>query len=186
MTKAQRKVAIAKDVIANLHVMKIKSENGYINSNNSNFNNVIYTELEPLLEFGITPQQIAQKGMESCSMCARGALMLTKVAKFDQYDFDGVCSLGYIDQDDTLDALKDAFTGHELELIETFFEGSNYITSDNNYYDGLGLVTDLGLKVQGNWTSIWDDKDRLLAIMQNIIDHKGEFKPEVKYVIYYK
>jgi len=152
MSKNERKVAIAKDVIANLHVLKIRSDYGYVVTDNDNDYDV-----GSLLSFGITPKQIAQKAKVECSVCARGAMMLCKIDKFNNFDFGGVESIGCINQENTFEALQDAFSDDELCEIEYAFED--------------------------NWSDIDSDNDRLRAIMQNIIDHKGDFKSEVEYTV---
>jgi hypothetical protein len=203
MTKAERKVAIAKDVIANLHIMTVKSHFGYIVEEGDKIN------IPVLREFGIDDQLIARKAKEKCTVCARGAMMLCKIDKFNHFTFDK-CTSGSswsnpaenfddITQDDTSAALADAFSTEELENIEACFE---VCIADNkedefendynydNYYGGFSggksSYDKAYDKYQKHWEAIDDDKDRLMAIMQNIIDHKGEFKPEVPYVVYYK
>lgn len=153
MTRNQRKVAIAQDVIKQLHVLKIKRNNGYVVPD-EDFN------LESLLEFGVTPQQIAQKAKQTCTLCARGAMMLCKVDKFNNFGFEDLGCFGDISDDTTTEALEDAFTDEELSEIEHCFESA-----------------------WTSWSEIKDDKDRLQAIMTNIIDHKGVFKPEVEYTV---
>jgi len=150
MSRKERKVAIARDVIANLNALKIKRNSGYV------VGGMDY-DIESLLSFGVTPQQISQKLKKECTLCARGAMMLCKVDKFNHFNFEGVDNLGDIDNNNTTDALQDAFTDYELDNIEEAFEGY--------------------------WSDVDDDNDRLRAIMQNIIDHKGDFKPEVEYTV---
>ena len=88
-------------------------------------------------------------------------MLLCKVAKYNNYDF-LIFGEGYmIGSHDTTMALKDAFSETELELIERAFE-RNY-----SYF---------------SWGPD-NDADRLLAIMQNIVDHNGKFKPSVEYVV---
>jgi hypothetical protein len=160
MTRNQRKVAIAQDVIKQLNVLRIKAGNGYVVPDDD-------FDLQNLLEFGVTPKQIAQKAKETCTFCARGAMMICKVDKFNSFNFDGIESFDCISQSHTTDALEDAFTDDELREIEGCFEQAK---------DSWSFQKNI-------WAEIEDDKDRLQAIMQNIIDHKGVFKPEVQYTV---
>ena len=160
MTRNQRKVAIAQDVIKQLHLLRIKAGNGYVVPDND-------FDLENLLSFGVTPKQIAQKAKETCTFCARGAMMICKVDKFNSFNFEGIDSFDEISQWHTTNALEDAFTDDELYEIERCFEQAK---------DSWNFQ-------RCSWAEIEDDKDRLQAIMQNIIDHKGVFKPEVEYTV---
>lgn len=203
MTKAERKVAIAKDVIASLHAMTVRSGFGYIVEQGDKIN------IPVLREFGIDDQLIARKAKEKCTVCARGAMMLCKIDKFNHFTFDKCVSgsswhnpaenFDDITQDDTAAALADAFTEDELQDIEACFElciadnKEDEFENDYNYYNyyggfsgGKSSYDKAYDKYQRHWEAIDDDKDRLMAIMQNIIDHKGEFKPEVPYVVYMK
>lgn len=148
MTRAQRKVAIAKEVISNINIMKIRAHHAYVSDSDS-------------IPIQKTSQQVAEKAKKKCTVCARGAMLLCKVAKYNNYDF-LIFGEGYmIGSHDTTMALKDAFSETELELIERAFE--------RNYsYSSWGPD---------------NDADRLLAIMQNIVDHNGKFKPSVEYVV---
>lgn len=200
MTKAERKVAIAKDVIGSLHAMSVMSGNGYITENETT------TDLSILREFGISDKLIAGKAKEKCTVCARGAMMLCKIEKFNHFGFDKCVGYNHdpietfddISQDDTAAALADAFTEDELDDIEGCFElciadNREDEFDDDDDYDGYYIRNDIKTsygkayhKYQKHWEDITDDKDRLMAIMQNIVDHKGEFKPEVPYVVYMK
>ena len=170
MSRKEKKIAIAKDVIANIHLknLNIQSGNAYMDSGE------IYVEddLEVLCKY-LPSEKVAELLRPKCEFCARGAMMICKVAKFNNYEFHS----GYIDQDATTEALKDAFSEDELEDIEAAFE---------LWADCSGRVISLPDNVIENWESIVGAEDRLLAIMQNIIDHDGKFKPEVKYEVYYK
>lgn len=160
MTRNQRKVAIAQDVIKQLHVLRIKRNTGYVVPMDQNGDRTDAWDIKALLDFGVTPQQIAHKAKETCTLCARGAMMLCKVDKFNNFGFEDLNYLDDISDDTTTEALEDAFDEEELGEIENAFESS-----------------------WTHWAEIKDDKDRLQAIMQCIIDHKGVFKPEVEYTV---
>lgn len=173
MTRKEKKVAIAKDVIANIHMKKlnVKANNGYVESSDKD----LEYDKDILCQY-LPSEQVAELLKPSCQICARGAMMICKVAKFDNFDL-GRYSLE--EELSTTEALKDAFSEEELGQIEAAFElwgpGSP-----------MGEHKRLSHEELENWESIEKDEDRLLAIMQNIVDHGGEFKPEVKYEVYWK
>jgi hypothetical protein len=158
MTQAERRVAIAKEVIANIHAsrLNVRSRYGYVVPNSD----LLPNGLESVA--GGTDKAIAEKYKQTCTVCARGAMMLCKVAKFNNYAWN---IYGCVDSWDTFEALADAFTEDELWDIEQAFE-----QVEKNYD-------------HTPWMDIDDDTDRLLAIMQNIVDHKGTFQPDVAYKI---
>jgi hypothetical protein len=168
MSRTEKKVAIAKDVIAQIKAKKLKVASGY-----GYVVGDLIDDLDVLKKY-LPSQEIACKMQKECSVCARGAMMLSRVAKFNNYEFTASMSKIGIDNEDTFDALKDAFTQHELDIIECCFEGwicGNLTDEDIEDYD------------IDKWSNIEDDEDRLMAIMQCIIDHKGVFRPEVEYKI---
>jgi hypothetical protein len=155
MTRKQRKVAIAKDVIkqVNAGVFDAKSQHGYVVPMNGYLN-------------GPVEQRNAIAVAKECHVCARGALMLSRIAKFNDMVINPIC--GNIEQEQTAKALEDAFTSRELYEIERAFEGGE----DGSDYRRFFLDHK-------------NSNNRLIAICQNIIDHKGTFRPEVRYVVKY-
>lgn len=175
MSKSQRKVEIAKDVIANIHAKQLHIGMGsYVYADK-----IDVEDLEVLKKY-LPSQQVAQIMKPNCTVCARGSMMICKIAKFNDYDLKNI-NLDEVDGSHTTEALKDAFTEEELFCIECCFElWDEY----NQCYHPCGSI--IPDDVIDTWAKIKDPTDRLLAIMQNIIDHKGVFKPEVAYEVYYK
>lgn len=173
MSRKERKIAIAKDVIANIHLGKlnVRMNNGYVGGIDGD----IEYDKEILCQY-LPSEQVAELLKPACQVCARGAMMMCKVAKFNSFDLNKYC---LEDEESTVEALKDAFSEEELGQIEGAFElwGSDSFMPSHKRLSNESL---------DNWASIQDDKDRLLAIMQNVIDHNGVFKPEVKYEVYLK
>lgn len=167
MTRSERKVAVAKDVKAHILAKSFKVKQGtYLNINK---------DIEELPNSQLQAQCLLSAKKDKCEACARGAMMLCKVAKWNNWDdrFNE-----YIEQWDTSNALSDAFDDEELDLIECFFEQSAIFSSL--------CCTEEFVKKYGADPYTWgpnDAEDRLLCIMQNIIDHGGDFKPEVEYEI---
>lgn len=157
MTRAERRVAIAKDVIKHIKAqqLKVKTSYGYVKHPQG------MAALEHIAKSAYNDKDLANKLKQECGVCARGAMMLCKVAKFNNYNFD-IQNYGYLGGWDTFEALRDAFSMDQLDAIERAFEG-----------------TDL----ESVFVHIQDPSDRLLAIMQNIVDHNGTFKPQVAYEV---
>ncbi len=160
----KRKVAVAKDVINQIQLKKFKVQKNH------------YLLLDD--DIDVDPSEDPQKAMKcaldskKCTVCARGAMMLTKVAKYNNFEFDEFYNLNC--DHATTDALGDCFTEHELQLIETFFERLSFIDEG----DAFNLY---GVDYR-KWGPN-NPEDRLICIMQNIIDHKGQFVPSVEYTI---
>ncbi len=169
MTRQQRKVAIAKDVIANLHALNV-DRGAYMRAIGSNSDMV---PIDAFRAFGMSDQEILGKVKQSCTVCARGAMMLCKMDKFNHFELDNLECYHGVDDITTLAALEDAFTDYELKEIEAVFEA--YRRCDTHEKGG---PNDYDV-----WVDIKDPADRLLAIMQNIVDHKGDFKKDVAYVV---
>ena len=132
-TKAQQRVAIAKDVQKQIHTGMVKAKVG------------IYLE-------NLNGSEDAKKG-ERCTACALGALFVSK------YEL-GDCSWFYeADARELQHLLSPYFSISQLIAIEDAFE------------------------IKPRWSGIRNADDRLHAIMQNIIDHKGTFYPKVEYEV---
>jgi hypothetical protein len=174
MTRSERKVAVAKDVRAHILAKSFKVTPGtYLN---------VYKDLDELPDSQSQAQCLLSTKINKCEACARGAMMLVKVAKWNHWDgnFDF-----RIDNYKTFKALEDAFTEEELNLIECIFERScNFMDSEEEcYFDNEdGVFAERYGASPIKWGPNKPD-DRLLCIMQSIIDHDGEFKPEVEYEI---
>ena len=144
MSRAERRVAVAKDVILRINSGRMKAgHDGYISGNHGG---------------KILSKSEADHLAKKCTVCARGGLMLSKIAKFN-------CAV-YVDQIDddiaTNRNLEDCFSERQLLQIENVYELFHYASP---------LI------------HIIDPSDRLVAICQNIIDHKGTFKPMVEYEV---
>lgn len=162
MTEEQRRKAIAQDVIKqiNLGRMNIISNTYYLDGDLPK--NCIEKSKSTRIS-----KSMARDIQKTCNMCARGALAIAKIAKFDA---ETIKSLGLYDIDyislnaqDTSKILKEAFSIEELHTIERVFEGTE--CEFHKFHDDH-----------------IDDGDRLIAICQNIIDN-GSFDPSVRYDI---
>jgi hypothetical protein len=114
--------------------------------------------------------------VKKCTVCALGAVTLASLVKRD----DNVKAAALLqlaedcDRDIVDDGLMSVFSDHQMDLIESAYEmcsigyGSAFCDQDTRNAVIFG-------KDHKN------PSNRLIAIMQNIIDHKGEFKPAVRY-----
>jgi hypothetical protein len=153
MTPEERKISICEDVLLQLKAEKLNVACG-------SYLHEIECDQWPL-EGSITPQD-CDVITESCEVCARGALMLSKIRKYNSVDWDKLSLYDYglaADQEDTTEILKGAFTEQELLDIEAAFECSQY--------------SDIKYVLFGE--RYYLDADRLEAIMKNIIKN-GYFK----------
>lgn len=172
MTRSERKVAVAKDVKAHILAKSLKILQGaYL---------TYWKDLERLPDSQSQAQCLLSAKKNKCEACARGAMMLAKVAKWNNWN--GNFDIG-VSSYDTTEALKDAFSQEELNLIEACFERSPGFVKDTYDFpiNNGAFVKEYGVSAE-SWGPNKPD-DRLLCIMQNIIDHDGEFKPEVEYEI---
>ncbi len=97
---------------------------------------------------------------EECRGCALGALMYAALHLSGSPWISEVYS-DNVGRTCIRTALRDVFPGHQLGRIEAAFEGWGDCE---------------------HWRDSWDDPDDLIdAIMQNIIDHKGTFRPDIVY-----
>jgi DNA polymerase III delta prime subunit len=166
MTRAERRVAIAKDVIKHIKAerLRVQSSYGYV------VHDIGWNELTEVIETEGKATKVAEKLKNECTVCARGAMMLCKVAKYNHYEFEKGWG---ISSESTTHALKDAFSEEQLNLIENAFELNGYIGN---------------LSEKAEWLYEWlyefsNAEDRLLAIMQNIVDPNGSFKPNAAYEV---
>lgn len=153
---AQKRVLIAKDVLKQLKLGKIKAKQGvYVTAQKYDWTNNINPDKE-FCELNI-----------KCSVCALGAAMLSeirmnnnlKVREMHGYNYSVKFGDNYItSRKESGDRLDKYFTESQLVLIERAFEGW-----------GDGKVKDFYCKYR-------NDNKRIAAIFRNIIQNKGTFK----------
>jgi hypothetical protein len=167
ISKREMATAVAKDVIAQLN----RRTKGYEATPG------LYVYIECVIPTNVTDLQDAIPSIENqvgkCNVCALGAAVLSKARLFDNVPIDGeAASYGGVislDYDDCFNGLKDIFSESQLQLIEAAFEGWDEGSWETN--PAIRRAVAFGEKY------IDDDKKRMKAIMQNIIDNDGTFKP---------
>jgi len=160
MTPAQRRVAVAKDTLKAIQVGFINPIVGSYVLADYNFNKV---------QFGEDMQTILLE-LPYCNCCAKGALFVVKVAKFnhckvDQNLKEDFSDSGIIGDDGLVSSLDGVFTRRQLNIIENAFEAKYLNGSFKNkvFYKASFLYEHL------------EPKDRLIAICENIIKNDGDF-----------
>ncbi len=182
MTNKKRKesrIAVIKDAIKWIRTGFLRPEEGHVIDVSVLDVPDKKVELQPILKNFFKKKTKDASSFKSCSVCARGALLLSTVARSNDYcvNLDLVVSKtgGYnhtkkSKAKSTIDRrLEQIFDGEQLALIECAFEkGMNAeVLSDEQY----GKARDFGYQYP------YSDNDRLLAIFKNILKNDGTFKP---------
>jgi hypothetical protein len=104
--------------------------------------------------------QLRDIKLGKCQVCAKGALFLAKAVRYNNVlaaQWDNAC-------DDSLPGgvMGEHFSFNQLWVIEDYFEGRHFGNNKN-------II---------KWVKKYPNaKDRLIAILNNIIENKGTFKP---------
>ena len=170
-TKAQIRVAIARDVLKRLDTKKLKAaNNGYLNLK------VTPTEKNRDSDF---KSVLARQPV--CTVCAIGGLFVSCCSKFNELPTSTILDRpkqdtdrpGYIHFEPLVPYLENYFSAEQLALVETAFEGSVVGNLDHQ---------EVSADQEENACAIYYKHPnrptaRLRAIMQNIIDNDGTFVP---------
>jgi hypothetical protein len=158
-TTEDPRVAIAKDVLKQLPALN-PSKGTYVYKPNGNKN------LHP----NDQAQQHIDQISEDCQVCALGACFLSYIRLFNKITVDEIT---YIENSidpahhTVKNALREHFANEQLALIEAAFEG----------FRSPADTTAVVKVIEDFYNKHPNPKKRLKAIMQNIIDNNGEFKP---------
>lgn len=163
-TKAQKRVMIAKDVLAQIKTKRYVAESGCWVQTNINA-----ACKENLKDEDSVQELFAEKKIESCNVCALGGLFMSCTNLNNNTTVQDLYNEQYLgdfvaDDDKISNGLNRIFTQKQLMLIESYFEGSE------GYFRGGNEKTETFLES-------YNDNERLEMIMQNIIDNNGTFKP---------
>lgn len=173
MSHKEKRVAIAKDVLAHIRYTNIQT--------GSYFSGVISKETSKHIDGRENAQKHLTK-LQKCEVCAIGACLVSHIRLANKINLDSLglnnhttCIINNkkiweVDASEYFirDILGDYFNLNQLYMIECAFEGGmNSERLRNNDADDCKEFYDL-----------YDtDKQRLKAIMENIILHDGEFNP---------
>lgn len=146
--KARERVEIAKDILAQLAAEKLRAD----------------TQLYVEFDSGYYPdpeapaQPIIDQITENCTVCARGALILSYVRRHNKL------KVGELNRNALMDynsVLTQFFNIAQIKLIEDVFETRYGWQAYREVYP--------------------DDNERLAFIMQNVVDNQGTFRPDEQY-----
>lgn len=187
LSKSQKRVVVAQDCLARIECNQFKVARGQVIDTGKDLRiaDSVKTFINTNTKF-------------TCSACAKGSLFLSFIGRTNQFqghEFEGINSLRSIEHK----KLLEIFTIKQLSLIETAFEGVQYLVDDNNFkritfnqttkenlykfWENLGIKLNERFKnlkgssvFQGNIKNI-DFNNLLAKICENIIENKGTFKP---------
>lgn len=176
MPSRAKAVAVAKDVLKQLRLRKLNMHHG---SYMTKFSALPVRNLTAILQKrpDADLQEVVDCLAPKCSVCAKGALILSKARLLDNVPLKLVCKIDYTGKvnlgcGDPSENLLDCFSQKQLDLIETAFEKSDEFEGVNSE-SAVGHALSFGEQ--------YDDPAKLMrAIMKNVIENNGVFRPKRK------
>lgn len=170
-TKPQRRILVARDVIAQIKADRLLPMKGRWIDLYRDWSSAAYYDTMDSM------QEVVLAKKAKCQVCALGSIMASMVL------FKNMVTIGNIDRDfdyyrlrkfkrrkDNV-GIRALFSRDQLELIEGAFEmGSGLHGTLKQHVKGWEEAKAFGVKFN-------DSTSRLIAIMKNIIKNKGEFVP---------
>lgn len=167
-SKAQKRVMIAQDVLAQLKAKRYVAESGcWVKPN-------IDSAWEQKLSHHDSVQELfIEQKIESCNVCALGGLFMSCTnfnnnTLLEDLDFASSELGDLIEEVKLSNKLNKIFSVKQLKLIEVYFEGNDGYFYENREYD----------TVKAFYIKYPSDKKRLQLIMENIVENEGTFVPE--------
>jgi hypothetical protein len=172
-SKPMQRVAVAKDVIKQINAQFLIAKKGvYLQAG------IKAEEIDPSVKLDKFFDELKTKG-QPCTVCGIGACFVSLVnlgnsvnAKSSFSDIS--CNdISGINDDFMRPKLRKVFTPRQLTLIECAFERESHFGDDyaDVPYKTKDEACDFGYLYP-------NASDRLIAIMQNIIDNEGFFRPD--------
>lgn len=182
-TNAQKRVLIARDVIAQINTEKIIPKKG------TWFEFELKNYRIDMKDYTSGRKQILCDDNTQCVCCGVGSLLASCVLFNNKVSTNSLDRIWNIDFDASLDmfdrhspeiksGLLDIFSRNQLALIECVFENRTARSYDE--YTNRGIPPcpyDEVIKIIRLWKTPADSTERLVAIMKNIIRNRGTFKP---------
>jgi hypothetical protein len=166
--KAQKRVMIAQDVLAQLKAKRYVAESGcWVKPN-------IDSAWEQKLSHHDSVQELfIEQKIESCNVCALGGLFMSCTnfnnnTLLEDLDFASSELGDLIEEVKLSNKLNSIFSVKQLKLIESYFEENDGYFYINSQYDRIKAFCDKHPS----------DKKRLQLIMENIVENEGTFVPE--------
>lgn len=165
LTKAEKRVAIAKDVLAQVKIQTIFPVQG---------NYIEIDEIKGNFDSDVQVNSLIKDKKISCNCCMKGSLFMAHVNKTNHLTLDDLDSHGHSNNESMYERLDKIFTQEQLDLMECAFEGD--LISDST--GKLSSKEDLINKAYDNFFIQYNDEtERLIAICKNLIKNKGTFIP---------
>lgn len=176
-TKAQKRVLIAQDVLAQIKVKRYVPESGVWVQ--PNWSCKIYASQIRVTDS--VQKLFAEKAIDTCNVCALGGMFMSCTNLNNNTTLEQLEN----DQDDLGEAieygeklpngLNQIFSKKQLELIEIYFENGNGWFGEDGY-TGRSIGEDQN-HVEEFYEKYPEDDDRLKEIMKNIVANNGTFVP---------
>jgi hypothetical protein len=196
----QKRVLIAKDVIAQIKAKKIKPESGtfvqvekvkgFMSSSEADKRtgswNYAMNRLSDSEGSDADVRQLyLDNTLQQCSCCALGGMFMSCTLYNNNTTIEDLEHAGNdISQvllEETGEKLSNGlnkfFSVEQLKLIEQTFEGDNGAVLSGMDDDTGKTVDEFSPRAEAFYNKYKKSKDRLVAIMQNIVKNNGTFKP---------
>lgn len=181
LTKSQMRVAIAKDVISQINSKKLIPRPGVwicdpkMGGLDQHIDNLIDKAMDDpkndTCNFTEFNARDFTKNVNRCEVCALGSIFVSSVNLYNGVHFENGDEALESFNDLSLSPLSKYFSEESLALIECCFEGE-----DGAHYNSTS-EKEFAIGIAYN-RSFRSPKERLIAIMKNIVRNKGDFIPE--------
>lgn len=169
MAPAEKRVTIARDVIAQLAVGRLVATPGMWLTGEDGKDLVDVkkdVELQTILKKTKVCEGCAMGGLFMCAVERANKLKVSDLINVDDdADGEGSLNLSEVDGDDTFKYMRRFFSQDQLDMIETAFEVG-------------GGATSAGHESENFASDVEDAGDRMRLIMENIVVNKGKFVPK--------
>lgn len=161
-------VQVARDVLAHLGVYRVQT------------GRYLMGRVQGIVDRNADLSSHLAEVEEVCSVCALGALLLSKARLYDNVpvlslttDYPRSPDRDYLEVSGSQvrKLLADVFRQHQLHMIESAFEQCSNLQARD--YEGISDIRDSIAFGQRYHTA----RERLQAIMENIVENEGEFSP---------
>lgn len=177
-TKAQKRVLVAKDVLAQINAKRYTAEAGVWVRPNWSYKIDSYS----INTTDSVQKLFADRSIESCNVCALGGMFmsctnLNNNTTVEQLSAEAEDSLGEnIEHGENLsNGLNKIFTSKQLQLIEMYFENGEGWFGE---YGHTGCANGADQQhIEAFYERYQNDDDRLKEIMKNIVANDGTFVP---------
>lgn len=157
--EARDRVLVAKDVIAQLKTGKLIATTGKLVEVATKRGVELFRESD--VANGLDVRDVLEKRAKSCTVCAKGAILIATIMRFDRLPISPGMEAYGLDSMARGTSYKSVFSSGAMENIEDAFEG----------------FAVWGWGIDGTpWPRKYPDpRDRLIAIMENVVRNKGRF-----------